>query len=344
MSGQPYNNALVRLFEKPQNFLDFLHEFVQWSHMLDIDPKRLYKHDPTYIDEQGKKTVDDIVYRYLDSQGQDYFFVITEPQASVDQTMAFRAADYRHSVRKQHFYNATKTERERVGFRLPTVEVIVLYHGAARWTAPLSVNAMQTVAITQRSVDPDYTLIDLGHMDSEELVEEHRSLITAALSLFPAAHEDRFTDVLQKIIDEIIPHLDKEQREEWIIFLTIAFEHHISGREIEMLSDFRVPENLLTSRPRFEGDPFPKMTERRQREIREEAVELAKEMVNELAKEMVNELAKEMADELAKEIVDERALEIARELLDVLDIPTIAKKTGLSVDAVSRLKAEIEQS
>lgn len=196
MSGQPYNNALVRLFEKPRNFLDFLHEFVQWSHALDIDLKRLHKHDPTYIDEQGKKTVDDIVYRYLDDQGQDFFFVITEPQATVDQTMAFRAADYRHSVRKQFFNNTVRTERERVGFRLPAVEVIVLYHGAARWTAPLSVNAMQTVAITQRSVDPDYTLIDLGHMDPRELVREHSSLITASLSLFPAVHEGQFADVL----------------------------------------------------------------------------------------------------------------------------------------------------
>lgn len=52
----------------------------------------------------------------------------------------------------------------------------------------------------------------------------------------------------------------------------------------------------------------------------------------------VTELGKSLMDEGKKE----KAIEIAKNLLDILSVEMIAKKTGLTLDEVKKLKEEME--
>lgn len=45
--------------------------------------------------------------------------------------------------------------------------------------------------------------------------------------------------------------------------------------------------------------------------------------------------------EVDSEIYEEKAIEIAKQLLDVLDVSTIAEKTGLSEEKVNQLKGDL---
>lgn len=69
---------------------------------------------------------------------------------------------------------------------------------------------------------------------------------------------------------------------------------------------------------------------------REFILEVIKKL--ELDKKLKEEGIKEGKEEGIKEGIKEGKLDVARNLLDVLDVETIAAKTGLSVDEIKKLK------
>jgi len=119
------------------------------------------------------------------------------------------------------------------------------------------------------------------------------------------------------------------------------------GSDVSKLMD------VFTEDDTYDFEKFPKTSERKrrfkvgeegQREVSETMERICREIAEEIAVEMAEEKAKEMAEEKAKEMAEEKAeekaKEIAKQLLDVLDIATIAVKTGLKEDEVRALQVK----
>ena len=100
--------------------------------------------------------------------------------------------------------------------------------------------------------------------------------------------------------------------------------------------------NMLAAWIEFLRDPESETVEKLAQVIPEikEAKELLIEMSNdETHRKIYEERVKEIGKEIGREEGEKRkAIEIAKSLLDILDIETIALKTGLSVDEINKLK------
>jgi len=122
-------------------------------------------------------------------------------------------------------------------------------------------------------------------------------------------------------------------------------------------SDISELMDVFTQDDKYNYEKFPKTSKRKKRfKVGEEEQKEMSETMNQIIQEILEEEREEIMKEARREALlegkeegrlegrlegkTESALEIARQLLDVLDIPTIAVKTGLTEEQVRSLQSK----
>ena len=153
------------LLEEPERAADFLrcHLPADIVCLLADEPPELQ--DGTFVDDDLRNRQSDRPFR-VKLQSGDYIFVIVEHASSVDPDMAYRLQRYR-----QRIWDREKAEPDAKPGRLTPILALVVYHGKARWIAPLSPADMMTAnpALRSRMCGLDYRFLDLGRMPEDRL-------------------------------------------------------------------------------------------------------------------------------------------------------------------------------
>ena len=167
--GNPHDSYFRALLEMPERAADFLrcHLPAGIVPLLSDEPPDLL--DGASVDERlGYRQSDRLIRAKLRSG--EYIFVIVEHASSVDPAMAHRLLRYRLRV-----WDREGEASDVKSGRLAPVYALVVYHGKARWTAPLSPAGMVPGDPALRGGGMQgfhYRLLDLGRMPEDRLARD----------------------------------------------------------------------------------------------------------------------------------------------------------------------------
>ncbi|AGX86606.1 Rpn family recombination-promoting nuclease/putative transposase [Candidatus Symbiobacter mobilis] len=126
-----HDSSYKFLFSNRKMVRDLIQGFVtdDWLYSLDYDS--LEKVPGSYISEDFRQRADDVVWRIKVGGQWVYLYLLIEFQSSVDRYMALRMLVYLGLL----YQDLIRRGEVLPNGRLPPVLPIVLYNGAARWTA-----------------------------------------------------------------------------------------------------------------------------------------------------------------------------------------------------------------
>lgn len=121
----------------------------------------------SFIDEELRARVSDMLYSLRTTQGSGYIYCVIEHQSKPDKLMAFRLLRYSLAAMQRHLAQGHKT--------LPLVVPLLFYHGR-RSPYPYSLNWLENFAdppLAQRLYTTAFPLIDLTAIPDDE-IKTHR--------------------------------------------------------------------------------------------------------------------------------------------------------------------------
>ncbi|MDX5626438.1 MULTISPECIES: Rpn family recombination-promoting nuclease/putative transposase [unclassified Brenneria] len=131
----------------------------------------LQRESASFVDEELRSRVSDMLYSCRTSAGRGYIYCVIEHQSSPDRVMAFRLLRYCLSAMQQHLSQGHKT--------LPLVVPLLFYHGDRR-PYPYSLNWLDgfTDPVLARQIyTTAFPLLDLTVTPDEEIKTHRRAAL-----------------------------------------------------------------------------------------------------------------------------------------------------------------------
>ena len=320
-TDDPHDKRLKELFGNKEAFISFLKDCVKADWINDLDEDSLKPSNHSFILQDFKKREADVVYEATLKGGKEkvIFYILLENQRKVDFRMPYRLLLYIVEILR-HYYNQSDVKaRRRKEFKFPAVVPIVFFNGSEKWTVPLNLKDMfyGHERFGGNLINFNYALVDTKGYDDES-VKDFRSRLLKVMMMFEKSKDlAELGETIEKYKSEIVKLNDEEFR-----IISAAFEilsklygnnetydlNEIiqaknAGRVDSMLSD------ILTNPRKYERN-------------------------------LIKKAKKEATAEAKKKALEEKR-ELAKNLLDVLDVETIAKKLNLTVEEVEKLKSTL---
>ena len=223
-----HDSGYKKLFSNRTILRQLLETFVnqEWVHSLDFDTCEPL--DKSFISEHYKETESDLIYKVQFHNREVYIYVLIEFQSTVDPFMALRVLNY-----ITNFYMDFLVNNRGVN-KLPAVFPIVLYNGAAPWTAPVKLSALieQNPPLGTFGLDFQYFLIAENRYSQEALLNIRNIVSTLFLA---ESHYD--LDVLEvELLNLFSSEADKEAVSLFLNwFRQLAFHGRIEPEDYESL-------------------------------------------------------------------------------------------------------------
>lgn len=234
------------------------------------------------------------------------FYVLMEFQSSVDFQMSYRLLLYMTEIWRGLLKDTEKKEAGRKDFKLPAVVPIVVYNGKNRWTARTHFKEILSGydRFDDHVLDFKYALIDVNRYRKEDLLA--LSNLIGAVFLLDQRMES--SELMRRLVD-LVGVVQKLSQEEIKLFKTWM---------VQILTERVTNENQVHVIRLFEQTD------------RKEGVKMISNL---------EETLKKMQKKAAKEAAEREKMETAKRMLrDGVSVETIAKYTGLSIEAVKGLK------
>ncbi len=235
-----HDSGYKKLFSNRTIFRQLIETFVnqEWVHSLDFDTCEPL--DKSFISEHYKETESDLIYKIQFQDREVYIYILIEFQSTVDPFMALRVLNY-----ITNFYMDFLVNNRGVN-KLPAVFPIVLYNGAAPWTAPVNLSALieQNPPLGRFALDFEYFLIAENRYSQEALLNIRNIVSTLFLA---ESHYD--LDVLEaELLNVFSSEVDKEAVSLFLNwFRQLAFHGRIEPEDYESLeSIYRTEEEVKT--------------------------------------------------------------------------------------------------
>ena len=295
-----HDSGYKKLFSNRTIFRQLIETFVnqEWVHSLDFDTcEPLNK---SFISEHYKETESDLIYKIQFQDREVYIYILIEFQSTVDPFMALRVLNYITNFYMDFLVNNSGVKK------LPAVFPIVLYNGAAPWTAPVKLSALieQNPPLGTFGLDFQYFLIAENRYSQEALLNIRNIVSTLFLA---ESHYD--LDVLEvELLNLFSSEVDKDAVSLFLNwFRQLAFHGRLESDDYESLeSIYRTEEEVKTmlvtalekERERFFQNGLREgkqegLLEGKQEGLLEGRIEAAKAM---LAKEMEMTLISEITN------------------------------------------------
>ncbi|HEC8322308.1 TPA: Rpn family recombination-promoting nuclease/putative transposase [Providencia rettgeri] len=182
----------------------------------------------SFIDEQLRSRLSDVLYSVETTQGKGYLYLLVEHQSTPDKLMAWRLIHYAFLAMNQHMQQGNK--------KLPLVVPILFYHGG-RSPYPYSqlwTDCFPFPDIANNLYTQPFPLVDITIIDDNELVN-HRKIAIMELAMKHKHLRDEFQQVLPLLAQALNKHYNNDNDIITIInYLFIAldsanFEHIIQA-------------------------------------------------------------------------------------------------------------------
>ncbi|HJK87148.1 MAG TPA: Rpn family recombination-promoting nuclease/putative transposase [Candidatus Megaira endosymbiont of Nemacystus decipiens] len=145
---------------------EFLTEYLPEGFKALIDLSKVKVEKESFVEEDLKRKLSDIVYSIKTKEGEDAFvYVLVESQSSVDYWMALRLWKYSLLLLERH---ADKKKN-----KLPLIAPMLFYNGTKIYNAPKNLWELFTnPAMAKELLTKDYKLIDLQSMSDDEIKQK----------------------------------------------------------------------------------------------------------------------------------------------------------------------------
>ena len=134
--GTVHDSGYKKLFSNRTIFRQLIETFVQEEWVNEIDFDQCETLDKSFVSDHYKETESDLIYKVRFRGREAYLVVLLEFQSTVDHFMALRVLNYLTNFYMDYVASADARNS------LPPVFPIVLYNGDARWTAPVTLEAL----------------------------------------------------------------------------------------------------------------------------------------------------------------------------------------------------------
>jgi len=317
----PHDGLIKKVMENPIAAREFLAEYLPASFKSRIDLSTVKVEKESFVEENLKKQLSDIVLSVKTKDNQKAFvYTLIEAQVNPDYWISFRLWKYMLLLCERHMKNKEK---------LPLICPLVFYHGAKKYDAPMNLwKLFADPQEAQKLLANDYQLVDLQAISDDEInYDKHLSII-----LYMMKHV-RQRDKL-KLIEDIFKNCHKA-------ILIDQEQDYVYTKLMIWYNDYKIP---LEKKREFEQlvlDHLPK--EKGKKIMRTIADSYIDEGINKGIAIGKNEgIAIGEARGVEKGIekgMYQRNIEIARRMLqENTDIKFIASVTGLSTDEILKLQ------
>ena len=162
IASMKHDALFKKIMESPIAAQEFLDHYLpsDFKNLVDLSQVTIEKE--SYVEEDLKRQLSDIVYRIPMHNGDSAFaYVLLEHQSTSDYWMALRIWKYMLLLCERHKKGKDK---------LPLVAPIVFYSGSKKYTAPTNLWQLFTnPSMAKELMTSDYRLIDLQSMSDDEI-------------------------------------------------------------------------------------------------------------------------------------------------------------------------------
>ena len=235
-----HDSGYKKLFSNRTIFRQLIETFVnqEWVHSLDFDTCESL--DKSFISEHYKETESDLIYKIQFQDHEIYIYILIEFQSTVDPFMALRVLNYITNFYMDFLVNNRGVKK------LPAVFPIVLYNGAAPWTAPVNLSELieQNPPLGTFGLDFQYFLIAENRYSQEALL----NLRNIVSTLFLAESDYDLDMLVVELLNLFSSEVDKEAVSLFLNwFRQLAFHGRIEPEDYESLeSIYRNEEEVKT--------------------------------------------------------------------------------------------------
>lgn len=304
-----YSNKIV--------FLDLVKEMLKASWAKDLKEENLILVDKEYILSDYEENESDIVYKANIEGREVIFYILLEFQSSVDYRMPLRLFFYINEILREYVKNLSKEDKKnKKGFNIPAVVPIVLYNATRKWNAPRYFKDIvrNNELFDENIVNFKYELFDVNNEYTKEELIENKNITSAIFLLDQKVEPLEFIDRLKVVALEFNKLTDSQKMilKHWI---KNTVDKTMAEEAVKILDSNKEGVEKMVANNAF----------------------MIEEMKEKVKKETEREVRKQ-EEELRKK----DKIQIAKNLMDILDNETIALKTGLTIDEVSKLRNDSE--
>ena len=239
---RPHDAAYKLLFSFPDMVHDLLAGFVPPEWVQDLDLSTLERWPDSHVSDDLRQRHEDRVWRVRFRNRWLYVLVLLEFQSTVDRSMAVRILAYT-ALLYQDLLRASSEP-------LPPVLPIVLYDGAAQWTAAMDVTTLAAPPgehLAPYQPSQRYVLLDVrGYTGT---LPERRNRVAALIRLACS----RGLGEMAATFSELAEWLSESEHEgllrafwEWLG--TVQVPVHCPGMELPVLKNWREAGTMLNER------------------------------------------------------------------------------------------------
>ncbi|MGN7613587.1 Rpn family recombination-promoting nuclease/putative transposase [Magnetococcales bacterium HHB-1] len=235
------------LFSFQEMVRDLLKGFIPSDWLKQLDLSTLEKARDRFNTDDLREREDDIIWRLRWGSEWIYLFVILEFQSTVDHFMTVRINGYVSLL----YQDLIKSGYIKRGDQLPPVLPIVLYNGAARWTASTTLSEQlypPPAGLECFQPQIQYLLIDEQRYDKQEL-SKMRNLVAALFRLEQSRTPEDIREVLVELIEWLgIPELFRLRRAFTVWLRRVLLPRRlkgIEGKNIPEISDLHEVNTML---------------------------------------------------------------------------------------------------
>lgn len=192
--GNGHDAGYKALLSHPKVVEDLITFFVRADFVKDIDFQTLAPYRENFVARGRKKRSLDIVWSVnIRNRGPAYFYILLEPQSTVYRWMSIKVLVY-ILLLYQDLIAKKKVKRNET---LPPVLPIVIYRGARRWKAPLSVETLINMPFEEFSpFVPKFSFMTIEAKHPKKLLLGLRSIM-AKVFLFETASLESIDEVFR---------------------------------------------------------------------------------------------------------------------------------------------------
>jgi len=242
---QDHDRSYKQLFSHPVMVRDLLEGFVREDWLTQLDYASLERVPSTYVSSSLHERANDMVWRARWGDDSIYIYLQLEFQSTVDAFMAIRVLTYIGLL----YENLIKSKAVRTGERLPAVIPIVLYNGAALWSAEHEVTPLiQTGPKALQIYRPQarYLLLDEARYHDSEL-SSMRNLAAAVFRLENSRTSVQIGEVLTALVEWLKDPEQDSLRRAFVIWTRRTILTRIPDAPVDEIHDLAEMRTMVVS-------------------------------------------------------------------------------------------------
>ena len=252
-SARQHDPTYRQIFSHPIIARMLLEDFIGAEHLGALDFGQMVRQETTFIAEALSKQQSDMLWKIkrigeLEQTEPAELFVLIEFQSTVDQHMPSRVVSYASLVGMNV---AREQPRAAAQGRAPAIISIVIYNGAARWSAKTSMEAM--IGLPAHSpllpfvTKLHYHLVDVGRL-SQKTLRRSETILSALFQI----ERTRSVRQLKKLVQQLAALLKGDHmtlvRRDVLMWLREAFRGKNITLQLKQVNAILQEENMLAQK------------------------------------------------------------------------------------------------